>query len=78
MFSVIQVPLVEQHFRSEFHPYLKDSYTVTKISGDSQLKISFPKMVNENTVIICTAQILENALIQEAENKGEGVKLSGM
>ncbi|XP_018412188.1 PREDICTED: interferon-induced helicase C domain-containing protein 1 [Nanorana parkeri] len=73
---VNKVPLVEQHFKSEFHPFLKDSYKVTKISGDSQLKISFPKMVKENTVIICTAQILENALIQAAEKKDEGVSLS--
>ncbi|KAM5152011.1 interferon-induced helicase C domain-containing protein 1 isoform 2-T2 [Mantella aurantiaca] len=73
---VNKVPLVEQHFQSEFHPYLKDSYVVTKISGDSQLKISFPNVVKKSDVIICTAQILENSLIQAAENKAEGVSLS--
>lgn len=72
---VNKVPLVEQHFKSEFQPYLKDSYKVTKISGDSQLKISFPKVVKESAVIICTAQILENSLIQAAQNE-EGVSLS--
>ncbi|CAI9584794.1 unnamed protein product, partial [Staurois parvus] len=73
---VNKVPLVEQHFLSEFQPYLKDSYSVTKISGDSQLKISFPQVVKANAVIICTAQILENSLMQAAENKEEGVRLS--
>ncbi|XP_072274350.1 interferon-induced helicase C domain-containing protein 1 isoform X2 [Pyxicephalus adspersus] len=72
---VNKVPLVEQHFRNEFYPYLKHSYNVTKISGDSQLKISFPNVVRKNDVIICTAQILENSLIQAAENE-EGVSLS--
>nr|DBA19781.1 TPA: hypothetical protein GDO54_015558 [Pyxicephalus adspersus] len=66
---VNKVPLVEQHFRNEFYPYLKHSYNVTKISGDSQLKISFPNVVRKNDVIICTAQILENSLIQAAENE---------
>ncbi|XP_063789698.1 interferon-induced helicase C domain-containing protein 1 isoform X2 [Pseudophryne corroboree] len=69
---VNKVPLVEQHFNSEFHPYLKDRYRVKKISGDSQLKISFPTVVKESDIIICTAQILENSLIL----KDEGVQLS--
>ncbi|XP_066432030.1 interferon-induced helicase C domain-containing protein 1 isoform X1 [Eleutherodactylus coqui] len=73
---VNKVPLVDQHFRSEFHPYLKDRYRVTKISGDSQLKISFPRVVMENDVIICTAQILENSLMQAEEDAEEGVNLS--
>ncbi|XP_075036849.1 interferon-induced helicase C domain-containing protein 1 isoform X2 [Mixophyes fleayi] len=69
---VNKVPLVEQHFSKEFHPFLKDRYRVKKISGDSQLKISFPKTVEENDIMICTAQILENSL----DKKEEGVKLS--
>ncbi|KAM3916569.1 interferon-induced helicase C domain-containing protein 1 isoform 2-T2 [Leptodactylus fuscus] len=73
---VNKVPLVDQHFRSEFHPYLKDRYEVTKISGDCQLKISFPEVVGKNDVIICTAQILENSLMQAEEDEEEGVKLS--
>ncbi|XP_075173379.1 interferon-induced helicase C domain-containing protein 1-like [Anomaloglossus baeobatrachus] len=73
---VNKVPLVEQHYRNEFHPHMKDRYSVTKISGDCQLKISFPQTVMKNYVIICTAQILENSLIQAEEDEEEGVKLS--
>ncbi|KAH0621429.1 hypothetical protein JD844_022731 [Phrynosoma platyrhinos] len=74
-----RVPLVEQHYWKEFHPYLKHSYNVIRLSGSSQLKISFPQVVRNNDVIICTAQILENAL-QNAEQgeEEEGVQLSGM
>ncbi|KAM9305680.1 interferon-induced helicase C domain-containing protein 1 [Gastrophryne carolinensis] len=73
---VNKVPLVEQHFASEFGRFLKSHYCINKISGDSQLKISFPKVVKQNDVIICTAQILENSLIQAAEDEEEGVSLS--
>ncbi|XP_018091336.1 interferon-induced helicase C domain-containing protein 1 isoform X2 [Xenopus laevis] len=73
---VNKVPLVEQHYRREFYPFLKDRYQVTKISGDSQLKISFSKVVQQNDVVICTAQILENSLIQASEDEEEGVQLS--
>lgn len=73
---VNKVPLVDQHFRNEFHPYMKDRYHVIKISGDSLLKISFPKVVMENDVIICTAQLLENSFIKSEEDEEEGVKLS--
>ncbi|XP_043930713.1 interferon-induced helicase C domain-containing protein 1 [Protopterus annectens] len=73
---VNKVPLVEQHYRKEFHPFLK-KYNVTRLSGDTQLKISFPEVVKKNNVIICTAQILENALLTSAEEKDEdGVTLS--
>ncbi|KAJ7345706.1 hypothetical protein JRQ81_001656 [Phrynocephalus forsythii] len=73
---VNKVPLVEQHYRKEFHPYLKYSYSVIGLSGSSQLKISFPKVVRENDVIICTAQILENALQNADTDDEEGVQLS--
>uniref|UniRef100_A0A4W3HNL8 RNA helicase n=1 Tax=Callorhinchus milii TaxID=7868 RepID=A0A4W3HNL8_CALMI len=59
---VNKVPLVDQHFRKEFNAFLKDKYSVSKISGDTQLKISFPHVVRQNDIIICTAQILENQL----------------
>ena len=77
-FGVLQVPLVEQHYNEEFHKFLKNSYKVERVSGDSQLKISFTEIVKKNDIIICTAQILENFL--ERFNKGEddGVNLSGM
>ncbi|KAL8183377.1 UNVERIFIED_CONTAM: Interferon-induced helicase C domain-containing protein 1, partial [Gekko kuhli] len=73
---VNKVPLVEQHFRKEFHPYLKHHYRVAKLSGESQLKISFPGVVQNNDVIICTAQILENALLNADSDPEEGVRLA--
>ncbi|XP_054828583.1 interferon-induced helicase C domain-containing protein 1 [Eublepharis macularius] len=73
---VNKVPLVEQHFRKEFHPYLKHHYKVTGLSGESQLKISFPEVVRDHDVIICTAQILENALSNAERDDEEGVRLS--
>ncbi|XP_006004403.1 interferon-induced helicase C domain-containing protein 1 isoform X2 [Latimeria chalumnae] len=73
---VNKVPLVEQHFRKEFHPFLKHCYQVTKISGDTQLKISFPEVVRKNDIIICTAQILENFLLDSKKENHDGVQLS--
>ncbi|XP_028928139.1 interferon-induced helicase C domain-containing protein 1 [Ornithorhynchus anatinus] len=71
---VNKVPLVEQHFRKEFQPFLKKWYRVIKLSGDSQLKISFPEVVKSHDVIISTAQILENSLLNSEED--ERVQLS--
>ncbi|OXB77059.1 UNVERIFIED_CONTAM: hypothetical protein H355_007706 [Colinus virginianus] len=73
---VNKVPLVEQHLRREFNPFLKRWYRVIGLSGDSELKISFPEVVRRNDVIICTAQILENSLLNATEDD-EGVYLSG-
>ncbi|KAM6071283.1 interferon-induced helicase C domain-containing protein 1 isoform 2-T2 [Chlamydotis macqueenii] len=73
---VNKVPLVEQHLRKEFNPFLKHWYQVIGLSGDSQLKISFPEVVRRNDVIISTAQILENSLLNAAEEGEEGVHLS--
>ncbi|XP_060633905.2 interferon-induced helicase C domain-containing protein 1 isoform X1 [Anolis sagrei] len=73
---VNKVPLVEQHFRKEFYPHLKHSYKVIRLSGMTQLKISFPQVVKDNHVIICTAQILENALENAEQYEEEGVRLS--
>ncbi|NXW05525.1 IFIH1 protein, partial [Fregetta grallaria] len=69
---VNKVPLVEQHLRKEFNPFLKRWYQVIGLSGDSQLKISFPEVVRRNDVIISTAQILENSLLNAAEEDEEG------
>ncbi|KAM6348625.1 interferon-induced helicase C domain-containing protein 1 isoform 2-T2 [Alca torda] len=73
---VNKVPLVEQHLRKEFNPFLKRWYQVIGLSGDSQLKISFPEVVRRNDVIISTAQILENSLLNAAKEDEEGVHLS--
>uniref|UniRef100_A0A8C2TXU5 RNA helicase n=1 Tax=Coturnix japonica TaxID=93934 RepID=A0A8C2TXU5_COTJA len=72
---VNKVPLVEQHLRKEFNPFLKRWYQVIGLSGDCELKISFPEVVKRNDVIICTAQILENSLLNASE-EDEGVHLS--
>ncbi|XP_074071942.1 interferon-induced helicase C domain-containing protein 1 isoform X2 [Macrotis lagotis] len=76
MVLVNKVPLVEQHFRKEFNPYLKKWYRVIGVSGDSQLKISFPEVVKSNDVIISTAQILENSLLNSENGDDDGVQLS--
>ncbi|XP_078408403.1 interferon-induced helicase C domain-containing protein 1 [Cetorhinus maximus] len=73
---VNKVPLVDQHFRKEFNPYLKDKYSVSKISGDTQLKISFPQVVRANDIIICTAQILENQLAELNDSDADNLKIS--
>ncbi|XP_041057704.1 interferon-induced helicase C domain-containing protein 1 isoform X2 [Carcharodon carcharias] len=73
---VNKVPLVDQHFRKEFNPYLKDKYSVSKISGDTQLKISFPQVVRANDIIICTAQILENQLAELNNSDADNLKIS--
>ncbi|NXU55966.1 IFIH1 protein, partial [Turnix velox] len=72
---VNKVQLVEQHLRKEFSPFLKRWYKVTGLSGDSQLKISFPEVVRRNDVIISTAQILENSLLTAAKEDEEDFSL---
>ncbi|XP_045154002.1 interferon-induced helicase C domain-containing protein 1 [Echinops telfairi] len=73
---VNKVPLVEQLFRKEFEPFLKKSYQVIGLSGDSQLKVSFPELVKSHDVIISTAQILENSLLNSGKGEDAGVQLS--
>ncbi|XP_037542350.1 interferon-induced helicase C domain-containing protein 1 [Nematolebias whitei] len=75
---VNKIPLVEQHYATEFSPYLKPTYKVERVSGDSQLKISFAKIVQRNDILICTAQILENFLERANSGEDEGVKLSDL
>ncbi|KAM8795326.1 ATP-dependent RNA helicase DHX58 [Eudromia elegans] len=58
---VNKVHLVEQHAKNEFH-VLQDSFSVAAISGDSELRFCFARVVEQNDVVICTAQILQNAL----------------
>ncbi|NWT63779.1 IFIH1 protein, partial [Prunella himalayana] len=68
---VNKVPLVEQHVKTEFSPFLKRWYQVIGLSGDTQLKISFPEVVRRNDVIISTAQILENSLLNASKEDEE-------
>uniref|UniRef100_A0A4W4HM47 RNA helicase n=1 Tax=Electrophorus electricus TaxID=8005 RepID=A0A4W4HM47_ELEEL len=73
---VNKVPLVEQHYKAEFGKFLKHQYSVERVSGDSQLKISFPQVIEKNDIIICTAQILENSLAKAKNGDEDGIKLS--
>lgn len=70
-----QVHLVDQHFNNEFNPYLGKAYRVKAISGDSSDKDLFGRLVKDSDLIICTAQILENALNSSEEEKH--VELTG-
>ncbi|XP_032211637.1 interferon-induced helicase C domain-containing protein 1 isoform X1 [Mustela erminea] len=73
---VNKVPLVEQLFRKEFEPFLKKWYHTIGLSGDTQLKISFPEVVKNYDVIISTAQILENSLSNSEKGEDDGVQFS--
>nr|AIX47137.1 LGP2 [Cyprinus carpio] len=66
---VNKVHLVDQHFAKEFKPYLERRYKITAISGDSNEKDFFGRLVKASDLVICTAQILENALINTEEEK---------
>ncbi|XP_008052271.1 interferon-induced helicase C domain-containing protein 1 [Carlito syrichta] len=73
---VNKVLLVEQLFLKEFKPFLKKWYRIIGLSGDTQLKISFPEVVKSCDVIISTAQILENSLLNLENGDDAGVQLS--
>ncbi|XP_070693773.1 interferon-induced helicase C domain-containing protein 1 [Pempheris klunzingeri] len=75
---VNKIPLVEQHYTTEFLQFLRHTCKVERVSGDSQLKISFTEIVKKNDVIICTAQILENYLERSVSGEDEGVNLSDL
>ncbi|TSK28011.1 putative ATP-dependent RNA helicase DHX58 [Bagarius yarrelli] len=66
---VNKVHLVDQHFQKEFRPYLGASVNIVPISGDSDEKDFFGFAVQDSSVVICTAQILENAFINTEEGK---------
>ncbi|XP_069763339.1 ATP-dependent RNA helicase DHX58 isoform X2 [Narcine bancroftii] len=66
---VNKVPLVNQHYENEFKPYLTPNYNVVPISGDTELKEQFANVVQKSDVIICTAQILQNALKSTEEDR---------
>ncbi|NWV58173.1 DHX58 helicase, partial [Daphoenositta chrysoptera] len=64
---VNKVHLVDQHTEKEFHA-LQDTFKVASISGDTSHKALFACLVKESDVIICTAQILQNALVSTEED----------
>nr|XP_020463090.1 probable ATP-dependent RNA helicase DHX58 [Monopterus albus]XP_020463091.1 probable ATP-dependent RNA helicase DHX58 [Monopterus albus] len=66
---VNKVHLVEQHYTKEFKPHLGHKYTLAPVSGESEEKDFFGNVVRDKDVVICTAQILYNALINTEETK---------
>ncbi|NXM80084.1 DHX58 helicase, partial [Oenanthe oenanthe] len=64
---VNKVHLVDQHIEKEFHQ-LQDAFKVTSISGDTSHKTFFADLVKKSDVVICTAQILQNALVSTEED----------
>lgn len=69
MVLVNKVHLVDQHYTKEFKPHLGAQYEIMKVSGESQEKDFFGIVVKSHDVIICTAQILYNALTNKEEAK---------
>ncbi|KAI4905895.1 hypothetical protein NFI96_013270 [Prochilodus magdalenae] len=66
---VNKVHLVDQHYQKEFRPHLGHAVKIAPISGDSKEKDFFGRVVRDSDLVICTAQILENALINTEEEK---------
>lgn len=56
-------------------PHLGSKYDLVAVSGVSEEKDFFGKVVQDSDVVICTAQILYNALTNQEESKH--VELSG-
>lgn len=66
---VNKVHLVDQHFTKEFNPHLGQDYTLVPVSGESEEKDFFGNVVRDSDLVICTAQILYNALIHPEESR---------
>ncbi|XP_026550870.1 probable ATP-dependent RNA helicase DHX58 isoform X2 [Notechis scutatus] len=60
------VSLVDQHLKNEFS-FLQSQFQITSVYGDSLQKLFFSDMVKSHDLIICTAQILYNALNNQDE-----------
>ncbi|NXU50437.1 DHX58 helicase, partial [Turnix velox] len=65
---VNKVHLVEQHSKGEFR-VLQEKFRVTAISGDSSPKAPFACLARMSDVVICTAQLLQNALSSPEEDE---------
>lgn len=66
---------MEQHYKNEFKPHLGRDYDLVSVSGDSEEKDFFGRVVQDADVVICTAQILHNAMTATEETKH--IELSG-
>ncbi|XP_063815488.1 ATP-dependent RNA helicase DHX58 isoform X2 [Pseudophryne corroboree] len=65
---VNKVHLVHQHYSKEFQPFLQNKYKILTTAGDTE-KPHFAHLVKQNDVVICTAQILQNAINCDSEEK---------
>ncbi|KAM9784679.1 probable ATP-dependent RNA helicase DHX58 isoform X2 [Syngnathus typhle] len=63
------VHLVEQHYSKEFQPFLGHAYKVTAVSSDSDQKDFLGAVLRDRDLLVCTAQILLNALDSDEEDK---------
>ncbi|XP_047427691.1 probable ATP-dependent RNA helicase DHX58 [Mugil cephalus] len=66
---VNKVHLVDQHYKKEFGPHLGDRNRISPVSGESNEKDFFGLVMQNSDVVICTAQILYNALTDTEESK---------
>uniref|UniRef100_A0A8C6WGH5 RNA helicase n=1 Tax=Neogobius melanostomus TaxID=47308 RepID=A0A8C6WGH5_9GOBI len=66
---VNMVHLVEQHCSKEFDLFLGKQYKVLPVTGDSDEKDFFGKVLRKTDLIVCTAQILYNSMINAEEDK---------
>uniref|UniRef100_H3D2C6 RNA helicase n=1 Tax=Tetraodon nigroviridis TaxID=99883 RepID=H3D2C6_TETNG len=66
---VNKVHLVDQHHSKEFQPHLSPVYRVVPVSGDNEEKDFFGRVLKDSDVVICTAQILYNAMINKEDAK---------
>ncbi|NXX43562.1 DHX58 helicase, partial [Tricholaema leucomelas] len=66
-FLVNKVHLVDQHVEKEFRELQKE-FRVAAVSGENSHKTFFTDVVKQSDLIICTAQILQNALASSKED----------
>ncbi|KAK2833169.1 hypothetical protein Q5P01_017058 [Channa striata] len=66
---VNMVHLVDQHYSKEFKPHLDRDYTLVPVSGETEQKDFLGKVIQDSNVVICTAQILYNAMTNDEETK---------
>lgn len=66
---VNKVHLVDQHYHKEFNPHLGSDFKLASISGVCDEKDFFGSFVKDCALVICTAQILENALSNTEDDK---------
>lgn len=60
---------MNQHHSKEFQPHLGPAHRVVAISGDSEERDFFGQVLKDSDVVVCTAQILYNAMINTEEAK---------